>query len=1133
MNRLSTPIEQIKEHYPVVVVGSGYGGSIAASRLARAGQQVCLLEKGKEILPGEFPSTTAEVLSQFQVDSPAARLGSRTALFEVNSNEDISILTGCGLGGTSLINANVSIRPEPRVFQDAHWPAALRQDVSAGLEMGFERAEAMLRPVPYPESFPPLPKLQAMERAAAGVGKTAVRPPINVAFKSGANPCGVEQPACNLCGNCVTGCNTGAKSTLLMNYLPDAWNHGAEIFTQVCVRYLEKQPDGWRVYFQYLPSGMEPENATPLSIHAGIVILAAGAKGSAEILLRSRAMGLPLSSRLGENFTGNGDIQAFAYNSDAPVNGVGCTSPRQEAADPVGPCITGMIDLREQTTLEEGVVIEEGVVPGAIAEFLPEALATLSPTRAPGSKRPAVPQLVHRAERELQSLVLGPRHGAVKNTLTYLVMSHDDGKGRMKLQNGRLRVEWPGLAQQPVFRHNDALLEQTTQALDAEYLKNSLWRRYLDSSFMTVHPLGGCCMAEDASQGVVNHQAQVFAGDEGAQVYAGLYVMDGSIIPRPLGANPLLTICALAERATALLAAENGWRIDYRLPSPASRKSLPLRPGLEFTETMKGYFSTREHASYQEGERKGREENSPLEFTVNIQCDDLERLLSNPAYRASMAGTVLAPALSPHPLTATGGKFTLLAADPERVETRLMRYRMLLTSVTGHTYYLAGFKQLHADGPGDAWQQTTTLYVTLRDGINHLAPVLGKGILRISAPDFLRLATTLRVTQATGAEQRLKLISRFGKMFAGELWDTYGGVLERPNFFNPHAPPRVKRPLRAPAPQAYFFPALDGVQLRLLRYQGGSKGPVMLSHGVGVSSLIFRMDTLPVSLVEFLAARGFDVWLLDYRASIELPSSALPSTADDVARLDYPAAVAKIRQITGAAAIQALVHCYGSVSFFMAMLNGLEGVRSIVCSQVAAHLATPGTTEVKVGLHIPEFLEALGVKSLNAYVDSHTDWEGRLYDAAMALYPIPRQERCESPICHRITFMYSLVFEHEQLDAATHSSLQELFGVANIHAFEHLATLIRHGHLVNAQGRDFYMPNVQRLALPVCFIHGAENRTFLPSSTEHTYNWLRKHNGKNLYARHLIPGYGHADSILGRNACQDVYPHMADFLEST
>lgn len=1133
MNRLSTPIEQIKEHYPIVVIGSGYGGSIAASRLARAGQLVCLLEKGREILPGEFPSTTAEVLSHFQLDSPTVRAGTRTALYEVNSNQDISVLTGCGLGGTSLINANVSIRPDPRVFQDPRWPAALRQDVSAGLELGFERAEAMLRPVPYPQTFPQLPKLKAMEHAAAGLGKPLVRPPINVTFQTGVNPCGVEQPACNLCGNCVTGCNTGAKNTLLMNYLPDVWNHGAEIFTQVCVRYLEKHPEGWRVYFQYLPSGLEPENSTPLSVHADMVVLAAGTKGSTEILLRSKAMGLTLSSRLGENFSGNGDIQAFAYNGNAPVNGVGCTTPEQDAADPVGPCITGMIDARDQTALEDGVVIEEGVVPGGIAEFLPAALATISPTQAPGLKHAGVPQLVHRAERELQSLLLGPRHGAIKNTLTYLVMSHDDGKGRMKLQNGRLRIEWPDLAQQPVFRHNDALLEQTSQALEAEYLKNSLWRRFLHSNFMTVHPLGGCCMAEDASQGVVNHQAQVFEAEQGAGVHAGLYVMDGSIVPSPLGANPLLTICALAERAIGLLATEKGWQIDYRLPSTGGRKPLPLRPGLEFTETMKGYFSASEHASYEEGERKGRKENSPLEFTVSINCDDLERLLNNPSYRASMAGAVFAPALSPHPLTATDGKFTLFAHDPERVETQLMRYRMLLTSVSNRTYYLSGFKELHTSGPSDAWQQTTTLYVTLRDGVNHLAPVLGKGILRISAADFLRLTTTIRVTHATDPEQRLKLLGRFGKMFAGELWDTYGGVLERPNFFNPQAPPRVKRPLRAPAPQTFFFPALDGVQLRLLRYQGGTKGPVMLTHGVGVSSLIFRMDTLPVSLVEYLAARGFDVWLLDFRASIELPSSALPSTADDVARLDYPAAVAKIRQITGASTIQALVHCYGSVSFFMAMLNGLEGVRSIVCSQVAAHLATPGTTEVKVGLHMPEFLETLGVKSLNAYVDDHTDWKGRLYEAAMALYPIPQQERCDSPICHRITFMYSLVFEHEQLNAATHSSLQGLFGVANIHAFEHLATMIRHGHLVNAQGRDIYMPSVRRLALPVCFIHGAENRTFLPSSTEHTYNWLRKHNGKNLYARHVIPGYGHADSILGRNAYQDVFPHMAAFLEST
>ncbi len=131
----------------------------------------------------------------------------------------MNVFSGCGLGGTSLVNANVSLRPDPRVFQDEWWPQALRAD-GEGLGAGFARAEAMLSPTTYPTSFPPLAKMEALRR------RRRRRPwyptPINVTFRAGPNAAGVHQEACTGCGDCVTGCNVGAKNTLLMNYLPDA-----------------------------------------------------------------------------------------------------------------------------------------------------------------------------------------------------------------------------------------------------------------------------------------------------------------------------------------------------------------------------------------------------------------------------------------------------------------------------------------------------------------------------------------------------------------------------------------------------------------------------------------------------------------------------------------------------------------------------------------------------------------------------------------------------------------------------------------------------------------------------------------------------------------------------------------------
>jgi cholesterol oxidase len=307
----------------------------------------------------------------------------------------------------------------------------------------------------------------------------------------------------------------------------------------------------------------------------------------------------------------------------------------------------------------------------------------------------------------------------------------------------------------------------------------------------------------------------------------------------------------------------------------------------------------------------------------------------------------------------------------------------------------------------------------------------------------------------------------------------------------------------------------------------------MLAHGLGVSSLIFTIDTIETNLVEYLCAHGFDVWLLDFRSSIELPAHRQRYTADDVARLDFPAAVARVRDVTGATAIQVVAHCFGATTFTMAMLAGLQGVRSSVISQISTHITTPALTHVKTGLHIPEVLAALGVNSLTAYVDSHADWKDRLLDAALRLYPVGRDEHCRSKVCHRIALLYAPLYEHAQLDVATHDALHELFGDAAITAFEHLARLSRTGHLVDATGGEIYMDKLSRLAIPTTFLHGAANACFLPRSTEDTVAALSQANGAGLYRRHLIPGYGHIDCIFGKHAARDVYPHILEHLATT
>lgn len=1136
MARLSSPIESLKSHYTVVVVGSGYGGGIAASRLARAGQQVCLLERGREIIPGEYPDTQIEAAQELQLNTPDGRIGSRLAMFDVHVNDCINAVVGCGLGGTSLINANVSLRAVPGVWKDPRWPAEVIADLPTRVEEGYRAAEAMLRPNPYPDAYPQIAKLEALAESArsTGDGESFYRPPINVTFQDGPSPAGVPQKACVNCGDCVSGCNYWAKNTTLMNYLPDAWNHGAEIFTEVSVRTLERRADGrWIVRFELLGEGRRTFDAPDLFITADVVILSAGTLGSSEILLRSKQDGLPLSDQVGARFSGNGDVLAFAFDCDRPIHGIGFGTHQPGELPPVGPCITGIIDLRHTEDVEQGFVIEEGSIPGALAPILPASFAALGNIIGVEAADPTTSRVVERL-KAAESILLGSYRGAVDATQTYLVMAHDGSQGQLVLEDDRLRIDWPGVGEKPIFQTVNDKLQQISEVLGGVFIKNPIWTKPLDNSLVSVHPLGGCCMGEDAGSGVVNHKGQVFSGAGGNAVYDNLYVSDGSIIPMSLGVNPLLTISAISERNMGLLCADRGWVIDQTLPSQPRQAPAPvLTPGIRFTETMKGHFSTVVKDDYERAEKQGEEAGSTMQFTLTIQANDLDALIDNPAHTATIVGTVASRALSAEALTVAEGTFNLFVDNPDGVDVRNMIYRMTLDSVEGKTFFFAGFKRVDDSSLLQLWPQTTTLYVTVYEGADETGPVFGKGILHIEPLDFARQMTTMKVINAPDMKAQVEGMARFGSFFAGVLFDAYGGIFVPEKYFNPEAAPRKKRPLRAGPPELHYFRTSDGVDLLLTRYKGGDRGPVLLVHGAGVSSGIFTTDLPDTNLVEYLYAQGFDLWLLDFRVSIALPASQQQSNGDQCALIDHPEAVAMVRKLTGAETVQAIVHCYGANTFFMAMLAGLQGVRSIVCSQVASNLISGTSAKIKSGLHLPNVLDALGVDSLTAYVTADSGWKSHLFDTVLRLAPQPDGQECNSPVCHRISFMYSLLYQHEQLGQRIHDNLHELFGVSNISTFEHLALMVREKQVMSHDGKDSYMPHLDRLKVPIRFIHGAENRCYLPASTKLTYDLLCDRNGPALYDRHVIPGYGHIDCMFGQNAARDVYPLILEHLEKT
>ncbi|HEX8918214.1 MAG TPA: alpha/beta fold hydrolase [Chloroflexota bacterium] len=339
-----------------------------------------------------------------------------------------------------------------------------------------------------------------------------------------------------------------------------------------------------------------------------------------------------------------------------------------------------------------------------------------------------------------------------------------------------------------------------------------------------------------------------------------------------------------------------------------------------------------------------------------------------------------------------------------------------------------------------------------------------------------------------------------------------------------------RRTLRLSSPIEIPLTTGDGVRLLLTRYQGGTKGPVILSHAFGTSSLLFSVDTIDTNLAEFLFSSGYDVWLLDWRCSPKLPSAGSKYTIDDVATQDYPAAVNKVREVTGSDSTQVVAHCVGSMTFLMAQMAGLQGVRSAVCSVLTTHPVSPVLNQVKATANLASLLRRVGVETMDTeFARSRADWKQRTLEKIAQVYPM--EEPCDNPICRRVVFIYGESYKHSQLNKTTHDAIGQFFGIASLTALKQLGIIVREGHVVDKNGKNAYLPHLDRLAIPIAFIHGADNHIFFPRGSEITYDMLRDANGDDLYTRHVIPDYAHMDLFVGKDTSRDVYPTILQELE--
>ena len=552
-----------------LVVGSGYGGSVAALRLASAGQDVTMLERGREYAAGDFPYDESDIPSHVRlVRNRSDSQGYSDALFNIYTGNETDVLVGSGLGGTSLINANVAERPRDKVFDN--WPQEYRNP--RVLDDAYQAVDKHLSIGPS-QGSDDLGKYQALKKLNAALDKqwhtkSEVRPAnIAVQYESGPNNAGVHQNACTECGNCVTGCNVGAKGTLDRNLIPLAVSRGLEVYTNVTVTDLKREPDETHSWVVSVKATVQ----TPGSIRDEIyviraknVILAAGTLGTNEILLRSARLGhLDFSKRLGEKFSTNGDGLVMSYGHESKV---GALADAEQKSPPqkVGPTINGITETETLKTFSSStnLTIEDAAIPAGITRFFNEAVISSAMLQRLGNRK--LPAYI--ADNKIDPIAASGR--GAEHSQALLIMGEDGSEGKLKLDDpddpmgSTVNIDFPNV------HHNQALTsanyiikkEDRCTGLDgAQYVPNPLWQllpadaaNVMDGELpggraVTVHPLGGCAMGDDIDSGVVNASCQVYKSGAGkTDTYDGLYVMDGSVLPTAIGINPFMTISALA-----------------------------------------------------------------------------------------------------------------------------------------------------------------------------------------------------------------------------------------------------------------------------------------------------------------------------------------------------------------------------------------------------------------------------------------------------------------------------------------------------------------------------------------------------------------------------------------------------------
>jgi cholesterol oxidase len=517
-----------------IVIGSGFGGAVLACRLAERGERVLVLERGRRWTKAEYPRKPGDAWV-FDHRAPHKCNG----WIDLRVFRNMAVVQGAGVGGGSLIYANVSIEAKPILFLRG-WPPEISYLV---LKPHYETVGRMLSVQTLPDNqLTARYKLMKEAADALGYGERFQKVPLAVRFDPAFDPTqpgartaarstpwinDQQQPqgTCVHLGYCDIGCPVHAKNTLDLNYLAAAEQKGAEIRPLHRVTHLAREANGYRVHFERVVKG----SLVAGSESAKRVVLAAGSLGSTEILLRSRDeyRTLPrVSPFLGRNWSSNGDFLTPAFHHNRLIEPYN------------GPTITSAIDFLDKPDAPH-FFIEDGGFPDLLGDWLGIVLKRRLRRRGLAAIVDLAVRQVMRGNPPLSALMPWFSQG-IDAANGELFLSRD----WLRPWRRRLNLKWDISESKKTI---DAIVDmhvRLAKATGGEPRVPAAWKLLLD--LITPHPLGGCNMGRTADDGVVDFRGQVFN-------YPNLFVADGAIVPEALGLNPSRTIAALAEHIAGLM----------------------------------------------------------------------------------------------------------------------------------------------------------------------------------------------------------------------------------------------------------------------------------------------------------------------------------------------------------------------------------------------------------------------------------------------------------------------------------------------------------------------------------------------------------------------------------------------------